>query len=54
MNVSEQRFMELVPHLMKEIVDQLKIANKLKAIEIQANRGSWHPLIDEIIDGKMN
>ena len=35
MNQLETKFAELVPHLLGEIVKQLKIMNRLKAIEIK-------------------
>ena len=35
MTVIEQEYFNLVPAMLKEIARQLKIANKLKAIELQ-------------------
>ena len=35
MTVYEERFMETVPHTMKEIANQLKLMNKLKILELR-------------------
>lgn len=35
MNSLETKFVELVPHLLGEIVKQFKVMNKLKAIELK-------------------
>lgn len=39
MNIDEQRYYELVPRRLKEIVEQLKIANRLKAAEVGVRSG---------------
>jgi hypothetical protein len=36
MSVIEQRFMEMMPHVVEEVAKQLKIMNKLKALELKA------------------
>lgn len=36
MTVGEQRYMESVPHLLGELAKQLKIMNRLKALELKA------------------
>ena len=48
MTALEQRFMESVPYILKEITEQLKIANKLKSLELKSKRDS--DLTPEIVD----
>jgi hypothetical protein len=38
MTVAEQRFMESMPRYFAEIVEQLKIANQLKALELKGRQ----------------
>ena len=55
MNVLEQRFMETMPHVMAELVKQLKIANKLKALEMKGRldlRDVSPEMVDDILAGK--
>ena len=53
MNVLEQRFMELIPHVVDEIAKQLKIANKLKALELKgrADLSITPEMVDDIMEG---
>lgn len=54
MTVAEQRFMETVPHLLGEIVKQLKIMNKLKALEMKGRmdlRDVSPEAVDDIVEG---
>ena len=52
MTVLEQRFMESLPHYLAEIANQLKIANKLKELELKGRRDlDLTPgMIDEALD----
>ena len=48
MTALEQRFMESVPYILEEIVEQIKIANYLKALELKSKRDS--DLTPEMVD----
>lgn len=52
MTVAEQRFMESMPHYFAEIAKQLKIANKLKALELKGRKDlSITPeMVDDALD----
>jgi len=52
MTVLEQRLMESIPHYFAEIAKQLKIANKLKALELKGRQDlSITPeMVDDVID----
>ena len=52
MTVVEQRFMEIVPHYLVDIAKQLKIANKLKALELKGRQDlSITPeMVDDALD----
>lgn len=52
MNVLEQRFMELLPRVIDEVAKQLKIANKLKALELKGRKDlSITPeMVDDIME----
>ena len=52
MTVAEQRFMEIVPHYLVDIAKQLKIANKLKALELKGRQDlSITPeMVDDALD----
>lgn len=49
MTVAEQRFMEIVPHYLVDIAKQLKIANKLKALELKG-RQDLRDVSSEMVD----
>ena len=54
MTVTEQRFLETVPHYFAEIAKQLKIANKLKALEMKGRmdlRDVSPEAVDDIVEG---
>ena len=54
MTVAEQRFMESMPHYFAEIAKQLKIANKLKALELKGRmdlRDVSPEAVDDIVEG---
>ena len=53
MTVVEQRFMEMIPHVVDEIAKQLKIANKLKALELKgrADLSITPEMVDDIVEG---
>ena len=54
MTVAEQRFMESMPHYFAEIAEQLKIANKLKALEMKGRmdlRDVSPEAVDDIVEG---
>lgn len=44
----EVRFNEIVPNAIREIAEQLKIANQLKAIELKAEHPGWKDDVDAI------
>lgn len=53
MNVLEQNFMESLPHIMAELVKQLKIANHLKALELKGRldlRDVSPEVVDDILE----
>jgi hypothetical protein len=53
MTVSEQRFMELLPHRLGEIAKQLRIMNKLKALELKGRldlRDVSPEMVDDIVE----
>ena len=52
MTVTEQRFLETVPHYFAEIAKQLKIANELKALELKGRKDlSITPeMVDDALD----
>lgn len=52
MTVLEQRFMESLPHYLADIEKQLKIANRLKELELKGRRDlDLTPgMIDEALD----
>lgn len=45
MTIAEQKFMDMVPHYLREIAKQLEKANKLKALELKgkAHRDNIDP-----------
>ena len=54
MTVGEQRFMDSVSHLLGELVKQLKIMNKLKALELKGRedlRDCSPEMVDDIVEG---
>ena len=54
MNSLETKFVELVPYLLGEIVKQLKVMNKLKAIELKGRldlRDTTPEIVDETVEG---
>lgn len=52
MSVLEQRFMELLPRVIDEVAKQLKIANKLKALELKgrADLSITPEMVDDIVE----
>ena len=52
MTVNEARFLEMVPHLLKEIATQLKTMNKLKALELKGHQDlNLSPeMVDEVVE----
>lgn len=52
MSVLEQRFMELIPHVVDEVAKQLKIMNKLKALELKgrADLSITPEMVDDIVE----
>lgn len=53
MTVGEQRFMETVPHVLREIANQIKVMNQLKALELKGRKDlSITPeMVDDIMKG---
>ena len=54
MTVGEQRFLESMRHYFAEITKQLKIANKLKALEMKGRmdlRDVSPETVDDIVEG---
>ena len=54
MTVAEQRFMESIPNRLGEIAKQLKIMNKLKALELKGCvdlRDCSPEMVDDIVEG---
>ena len=39
MTIGEARYMEVVPRALRDIADQLKVANRLKALELKGRLG---------------
>ena len=53
MNQLETKFAELVPHLLGEIVKQLKIMNRLKALELKGRLDLSNvsaSMVDDIVE----
>lgn len=50
MTVIEERYMNVVPAVLKDIARQLKIANELKAIELKDKYPQEINLIDNILE----
>ena len=48
----EQRFMETVPHVLREIAEQLKKMNQLKALELKGRQDlkATPEMIDDIVE----
>ena len=53
MNALEQRFLELMPSVVDEVAKQLKIANKLKALELKAMPHEHYNITPEMVDDIM-
>ena len=51
MTVIEQEYFNLVPAMLKEIARQLKIANKLKEIELKEKYPYYNNTINDIMYG---
>lgn len=54
MNQLETKFYELVPYILGEISTQLKIMNKLKALELKAKSSENNitpEMLDDIMEG---
>ena len=52
MTVLEERFMVVVPRLLNEIAEQLKVANRIKALELKSKRDS--DLTPEMVDAALH
>ena len=52
MTVIEQEYFNVVPAMLKEIVRQLKIANKLKEIELKEKYPFYNSTINDIMYGE--
>ena len=52
MTVIEQEYFNLVPAMLKEIARQLKIANKLKEIELKEKYPYYDTIINDIMYGE--
>lgn len=48
MTIAEQKFMDMVPHYLREIAKQLAIANDLKALELK-DKGLAEAIVDNIV-----
>ena len=48
MTVHEERFMESIPHILRDIAKQLKLMNKLKVLELQEKFGTRTKSLAEI------
>lgn len=52
----EEKFMDTVPYYLREIVEQMKIANQLKALELKGRRLDLQDvspeMVDDILQGK--
>ena len=50
----EEKFMETVPYYLHELVEQMKIANKLKALELKGRidlRDTSVEMVDDALEG---
>ena len=52
MTVIEQEYFNVVPSMLKEITRQLKIANKLKEIELKEKYPYYNTTINDIMYGE--
>lgn len=52
MTVIEQEYFNLVPDMLNEIVRQLKVANKLKEIELKEKYPYYNSTINNIVYGE--
>lgn len=52
MTVIEQEYLNVVPAMLKEIARQLKIANKLKEIELKEKYSYYNSTIDDIMENE--
>lgn len=52
MTVIEERYLNLVPDMLKEIARQLKIANQLKAFELREKHYPHENVIDDIMENE--
>lgn len=52
MTVIEQEYFNVVPDMLKEIERQLKIANKLKEIELKEKYPYYNSTINDIMYGE--
>lgn len=52
MTVIEQEYLNVVPDMLKEIAKQLKIANKLKEIELKEKYPYYNTTINGIMYGE--
>ena len=52
MTVIEQEYFNAVPSMLKEITRQLKIANKLKEIELKEKYPYYNTTINDIMYGE--
>ena len=51
MTVIEERYLNLVPDMLKEIARQLKIANQLKELELKEKYPYYDTTINDIMYG---
>ena len=52
MTVIEQEYFNVVPSMLKEIVRQLKVANKLKELELKEKYPYYNSTINDIMYGE--
>ena len=52
MTVIEERYLNVVPDMLNEIVRQLKVANKLKEIELKEKYPYYNSTINNIVYGE--
>lgn len=52
MTVLEERYMHVVPSHLKEIAEQLRIANELKAFELRLANPGYENQVDLILEGR--
>ena len=52
MTVIEEQYLNVVPDMLKEIERQLKIANKLKEIELKEKYPYYDTIINDIMYGE--